>query len=282
MRLPFDLSRVSRAAAATFLASLAAGCVLPDQISSLERDIAEVRAELERVRDEQASVSHRIEKIQATAESSDPVRREEFAAVRADMDELRRTVTAMDDRIEQTGRRMDRLSLDIQTNRELARRPGTPLPPSPTDSGVTPPAEGAAAARGSDAVPNPEALYNTAYADFSKGNFELAIAGFQEYARRFPDGDLADNALYWIGECRFSQGSYSAAVDAFDDMLERYPRSDKSAAADLKKALAFLELNRIGQAIVQFEHVVATYPSSDEARVARDRLTALGSAPGRS
>ncbi len=268
--------RRSVLAFAVALSALAAGgCVLPDQIESLERDVADVRAELEKVRAEQAAAERRLAAIEAQAESSDPVRREEFAAVRADMEEVRRTVTALDDRIDQTDRRMDRLSLDLQTNRELAKRPASAPLPVPDASGT-----GVAPAAGT-AIPNPEALYNTAYADFSKGNYELAIAGFQEYARRFPDADLADNALYWIGECRFSQGSYRVAVDAFDAMLERYPASDKAAAADLKKALAYLEMNQVGQAIVQFEHVLARYPGSDEARVARDRLSALGSAPGR-
>jgi len=263
------------------LAALAsAGCVLPDQIQALERDVADVRAEMEKVRAGQAETERRLAEIQARTESGEPVRREEFAAVRADMEEVRRTVTALDDRVDQTDSRMDRLSLDVQTSRELAKRPapvplpggsGTPLP----GGAAVPPAAGTAA-------PNPEALYNTAYADFSKGNYELAVEGFQEYARRYPDADLADNALYWIGECRFSQGSYRAAVDALDGMLERYPASDKAAAADLKKALAFLEMNQVGQAIVQLEHVVSKYPSSDEARVARDRLAALGAAPGRS
>jgi tol-pal system protein YbgF len=251
-----------------------AGCVLPDQIRSLEQDVSAVRAELEKVRSEQAATERRLEEAESRAESVDPVRREEFAAVRADLEEVRRTVTALDDRIERADRRMDRLSLDVQTNREMARRPA-PVPAPLPDTNVPPHTPGTA-------VPNPEALYNTAYSDFSKGNYELAIAGFQEYAGRFPDSDLADNALYWIGECRFSQGSYRAAVDGFDAMLERYPSSDKAAAADLKKALAFLELNQVGQAIVQFEHVVSNYPSSDEARVARDRLAALGAAPGRS
>jgi tol-pal system protein YbgF len=253
-----------------------AGCVLPDQIRSLERDVADVRAELEKIRVEQAAAERRLAGIEARAASGDPVRREEFAAVRADMEEVRRTLTALDDRIDRTDRRMDRLSLDIQTNREMAKRPApVPVPvPEGSDAGV-PPAVGTA-------TPNPEALYNTAYADFSKGNYELAVAGFQEYARRFPDADLADNALYWIGECRFSQGSYRVAVDAFDAMLERYPASDKAAAADLKKALAFLEMNQVGQAIVQFEHVLSKYPGSDEARVARDRLASLGATPGRS
>ena len=126
------------------------------------------------------------------------------------------------------------------------------------------------------AVPNPEELYNAAYADYSKGNYVLAISGFEEYATRFPDSDLADNALYWVGECHFSQGEYDSAVDAFDNLLELHPRSDKAAAGNLKKALAFMELNQVGTAIVQLRYVVSNYPSTDEARIAEDKLVNLG------
>jgi tol-pal system protein YbgF len=132
------------------------------------------------------------------------------------------------------------------------------------------------AAAGGGAVPDAEALYNTAYADFSKGNYALAVSGFEEYHEKFPDSPLADNALYWIGECHFSQGNFPDAVSAFDRLLEQHADSDKAAAANLKKGLAFLEQNQIGQAIVQLRFVHSTYPGSDEAKIARDKLISLG------
>ncbi len=130
-----------------------------------------------------------------------------------------------------------------------------------------------------EAFPDPEELYNTAYADFSKGNYSLAISGFKEYQQRFPDSALADNAMYWIAECDFSQADYRAAVDALDDLLDEYPKSDKAPAANLKKALAFQELNQIGQAIIQYRYVVSAFPDTDESRLARDKLAGLGASP---
>ena len=122
----------------------------------------------------------------------------------------------------------------------------------------------------------PSALYTSAYADFSKGNYALAIQGFDEYAQKYADTELADNAMYWIGECHFSQGGYKSAIDAFDAMLEAYPQSDKAAAANLKKALAFVQQNQIGQGVEQLRYVTSTYPGTDEARIAADRLQSLG------
>ena len=40
-----------------------------------------------------------------------------------------------------------------------------------------------------------EALYNAASADFSKGNYALAVSGFQEYQERFADSALADSLV---------------------------------------------------------------------------------------
>jgi outer membrane protein assembly factor BamD (BamD/ComL family) len=42
------------------------------------------------------------------------------------------------------------------------------------------------------------------------------------------------------------------------------------------KGLALLEMNRTADAVIQFQHVVTAYPKSEEARVARERLRALG------
>ena len=41
---------------------------------------------------------------------------------------------------------------------------------------------------------SPQEVYNTAYADYLKGNFDLAIDGFKIYRENFPDSPLADNA----------------------------------------------------------------------------------------
>jgi tol-pal system protein YbgF len=250
--------------------------VLPDHVAQLKKDVADVQQELRQIQRSQTEAGAQLETVESRLQQSgEGVQRSEFADLRLQLEEVTRTVAALEERIEETNRRLDRISEETQEARELARRKlATPSPANPASApaGVgtgTEPAQ-------PDAVPSPEALYNAAYADFSKGNYALAISGFEEYVGRFPDSDLADNALYWVGECHFSQGSFDGAVEVFDRLLERYPKSDRAAAADLKKALAYLEQNQVGQAIVQLRYVTDTYPSTDEARIARDKLTSLG------
>ena len=241
---------------------------MPDQLAQFQKDVTDVQRSLETVSASQSDLAKKIATLESKAGSDDPVKRSEIADLNARLDTIVRQTTATADKVDQVNGRVDRLSQDVQAARDAARRATPPpLPPGGSDPGP---------AALVDSAPNPAALYSSAYADFSKGNYALAIQGFEEYAQRYPDTELADNAMYWIGECNFSQGSYKAAVDAFDGMLEKYPRSDKAAAANLKKALAFVQLNQIGQGIEQLRFVTSTYPGTDEARIASDRLQALG------
>lgn len=125
---------------------------------------------------------------------------------------------------------------------------------------------------------SPQDVYNTAYADYLKGNFDLAMDGFKIYRESFPDSPLADNALYWIGECLFSQRKFSEAVDAFNELIFNFPQGDKIAAAYLKKGLALAELGRTDEALVVFKLLTSKYPLEEEARIAQEKIKDL-SAP---
>jgi len=125
----------------------------------------------------------------------------------------------------------------------------------------------------------PEELYNTARADFLKGNYELAIEGFKQYIQVYPDSELADNTQYWIGECYYSQQKFSQAVQEFDKVINKYPTGDKVVSAHLKKAFAYFELNQIARGVIQLQQLIQEFPNSNEARIARERLESLGLEP---
>lgn len=268
---------------------------MPDQLGQIQKDVGDVRVELRRLQEAQAATQGALGRLEAQAAREDEVlSREELADLTLRIEEMSRQVAVDDERLNDVGRRLDDLAREVARNTELIRRglqsaprsgAGAVLPPPDPSAGVGGPPAGiqdgapvpiAPAPTPNDALPDPEALYNSAYADFSKGNFELAVSGFEEYHQLFPESPQADNALYWVGECHFSQGDFGEALRAYDRLLAAYSDSDRAAAANLKKALAFLEQNQVGQAIVQLRYVISSYPGSDEARIARDKLTSLG------
>jgi tol-pal system protein YbgF len=275
---------ITRASALIPILLGATACIMPDQLADYQKQVADVQRSLEAVRKSQSELSQQVAELKADSGTGETVKRSDIADMSTRLDQVVRQSTATSDRVDQIGARVDRLSQEVQSAKDAVRR-GTPAAVAggeapPVAPGGGPPASGASTAPGAaplaGSVPSPSALYASAYADFSKGNYALAIQGFEEYARTYPETELADNAMYWIGECYFSQGSYTSAVNAFDAMLEKYPGSDKAAAANLKKALAFVQQNQIGQGIEQLRFVTATYPGTDEARIASDRLSALG------
>lgn len=268
-------------AAATLVA---AGCVMPDQMAKIQKDIADAQQQIAAVSKSQDDLKKRVDAVDAKLGGGDVVKRSELADLKAQMDDVVRQTSAGTERLNDVAGRVDRLSQDVQVARDSARRAAAPAPAAggaaaPGDAPGGPPVPVPVPVPekpGGGSTPNPNALYTSAYADFSKGNYALAIQGFEEYATSFPQTELADNAMYWIGECWFSQGDSKSAIKAFDAMLGKYPSSDKAAAANLKKALAYLQLNQVGQGVEQLRYVVTTYPGSDESRIAKDRLAALG------
>lgn len=122
---------------------------------------------------------------------------------------------------------------------------------------------------------SPQEVYNTAYSDYLKGNFQLAIEGFSLYRQQFPESPLADNALYWIAECYFSQKKFREAIDQFNELILNYPHGDKVAAAYLKKGISLVELGKKDEALAVFKLLISKYPLEEETKIAQQKIKEL-------
>jgi tol-pal system protein YbgF len=129
---------------------------------------------------------------------------------------------------------------------------------------------------GSDSVPPPSELWQTAYRDFLQGNYDLALQELQTYVTRYPDAERADEAQYYIGEALLQQNKATEAIQAFDQVINRFPRSKMIPAAYLRKGDAFLKLNQRTEAIDQFRYLTQNFPEAPEAKTAQQKLASLG------
>jgi tol-pal system protein YbgF len=125
---------------------------------------------------------------------------------------------------------------------------------------------------GDASAPAPAELYSQAYADYARGNYDLAIQAFKEYLRLNPSDHLSDNAQYWIGECLFGQRQYSDAVAAWDELLRQFPGTDKIPDARYKKAIALEKLGRRPLAMLEYRYVADHFPNTDAGRKARQKI----------
>ena len=115
-------------------------------------------------------------------------------------------------------------------------------------------------------------IFSQAYADCSRGNYDVGIQGFKEFLRVYPNTERSDNAQYWIGECLYGKGAYAEANDAWDVLLKDYPSSDKLPDTRVKKGLALDKLRRGREALVQYRYVLEHYPNSEAAKIAKSKL----------
>ena len=245
------------------------GCV--SAFFAQPKNVEITRTEVDQVRRDQAEILARLEEITKRLENQ----AETTATLRADsnqgLEEIRQQIEILRAQLEDQGVQFERIQRRV-TGDWTPRSESTTPPPvaaNPPDSVRT----------GEDTSSPPEVsvndLYDTAYRDFSRGNYRLAITGFQELLRFHPDSDLADNAQYWTGECYYGLGELDEAILEYIKVRDLYPKGDKVAAATLKTGYAFLRKGDTAAARRYFETVVREFPKSDEAALAKDKLESL-------
>ena len=121
----------------------------------------------------------------------------------------------------------------------------------------------------------PSEAYRQAKSDYDKGNFELALTGFQYYLVHYPGTSQADAARYWIGECYYSLKEFDKAIDSFARVIKDHPKSDKVAGAKLKIGLSYLNERNSAKAKEYLRRVIKDHPGTTEAKIAKDRLAKI-------
>ena len=289
---------------------LLAGCASVADVTgtATQQDLVELRGEVaaaqqaaQRARSDAEGAATRAVDARLRTQGTESER--QLTALTRRLDGLTTSLTELVARVDELASRVDALGRQLRGAAPPgAPRTATPVTPGPSTSpGVgtppptttPPPATAApsvsAGTRPTTSALQPQDIYQAAYIDFSKGSYALAMAGFREFLRRFPDHPLAGNAQYWIGESHFSlaRGHANAgqadkaaqeleqAVQELRKVVANYPRGEKAPTALYKEALALIELKQPGLAQQRLEYLVANFPQAEETPMARERLAAI-------
>ncbi len=254
----------------------AAGCVSSSDFQQSQDQVAELQNELANVKRNTAG-KEEVQGVNTRIAEQTEMLLKSNATLVAKVDEMDERIQSTQGSIEQTSYRLDKLAQQLaqaqQEIQELRSRLGeSAAGGGAASSEVTVP--GAATPSG-----DASQMYQAAYRDYQRGNYDLAIDGFREFLAANPSSDLSDNAAYWVGESLFSQKKYREAIEQFEDVVTRYPTSDKVPGALLKKGYAYISIGQNAQGIVQLQYVVHEHPRSQEAALARQKLGQLGIEP---
>jgi tol-pal system protein YbgF len=238
------------------------------QIATLQGQVAEIQRASEESRAELRRLTELVAEQNALLKRNVADRREQDEIAAASLKDLRDQVAEVAEALDAIKAQAAQLLTPLPAADAAPETPGTaPDTPGGTPGSIPP---GAAPA---GPVPAPRELYSQAYADYARGNYDLAIQGFEEYTRNYPGTDFTDNAQYWIGECLYGKKMYAEAIEAWNTLFKDHPSSDKVPDARVKKGMALERLGRKSQALVEYRYVVDRYPNSPAARLARQRLT---------
>jgi tol-pal system protein YbgF len=232
------------------------------QIAALQGQLAEIQRGSEETRTELRRLTELIAEQNALLTKGVADRRQQDEAAAASFRDLSDRVAELAEALQ---------AIKAQLPAPLAAMPAADAAAGP--AGPAAPGTSVPAGAPGTPAPAPRELYSQAYADFARGNYDLAIQGFAEYMRSYPDTDFTDNAQYWIGECLYGKKMYAEAIEAWNSLFKDYPSSDKLPDGRVKKGMALERLGRKSQALVEYRYVVDRYPNSQAARIARERLT---------
>ncbi len=271
------------------------GCATTLEASTRPRSSADLQAQVFKLQKDTARI---LALLEQDDDRSSVDAQAACAEVAARLVEIERRMGAIEEQLLATQSRIDDAVTEVRTLRrtlpytfgraEQATGPGRPpVPagsPAPAETGqpaTGAPAEGAAPETGAGeaappALASPEDRFNAAYADFSRGNYDLALTEFEQALRADPNGPLAATCQYFIGETLMAMSRYADAVAAFDQLISAYPDSQRVIIARLKRGIALFESRRTVEAVQALQDLINEAPDSDEARIAEEYLRRKG------
>ena len=260
----------------------------------LMADIRMLQEQNQRLQQALMTLAETLKVVTSRLDEQAVASRKGFADQKLLVDNVAGDLRVLREKLDETNVRLTSLSQDVDGIRDLIPRAGTapttglepadpnataatptggaPLPPAGT--ALTPvPSGGAATGL------TPRRLYETAYSDYTAGQWSLAVQGFETYLKTYPKSDLADDAQYYIGESYTGDSKFREAAAAYDRVIHDYPQSDILPEAYYKSGITYERLGQPDKAREAYEFAVKSFPDTDAGRLAKQRLDGLNRRP---
>jgi len=262
---------------------------VPTLASAANKEHAQLLAEIRMIQEQQAQLQQLIGGLSETLKAMNTrldgdadVARKSFADEKLLVSGVADTVRILREKADDTNVRLSTMTQEMQALRQtvasmpapsaaaVPNAPADPVTGDPAPAGAAPAATGAPGANIS-----PTRMYDQSYADYSAGQYELAVDGFQAFIRTFPTSPRAAEAQLYTGYSLYNAGKNAEAVAALNKVISDYPQSNSVSSAYYKLGLTYEALKQPDNARKAFETVVQKYPSSYDAVLAQQALERL-------
>jgi tol-pal system protein YbgF len=221
-----------------------------------------------------ATLADSVKQVATKLDDQSALSRKAFADQKVLVDNVADGVRILREKVDETNVRISSLTQEM----EALRLSIPAFPPA----GTTPPVEGTPA-EGMPTAPSsptslgatPQQIFQEAFADYTAGQWDLAISGFQHYLKSFPKLPDADDAQQYIGESHYAAGRFQEAVKAYNDVIVNHPTTNSVPQAMYKLGLTYERMGETDRARQILEALRKKYPESDAATFAKQTLDRL-------
>ncbi|PYR55076.1 MAG: hypothetical protein DMF91_25185 [Acidobacteria bacterium] len=223
------------------------------------------------------TLNESIRAVNTRLEEQSGAMRKAFADQKLLIDNLTSDLRVVREKVDDNNVRIGSLREELeavrQTVQQVASRPTATPPQEGAGAGTTEPGAAPPAAPPLAPGTSPTQLWDMAWGDYTLGQYDLAIQGFESYLRYFPKSDRAADAQVKIGQSHYMAGNKAKALEAFDKAIRDYPGNRALAEAYVRKGVVLVDLRQPDRAREAFEYVIRTYPpDSAEAIQAKQQL----------
>jgi len=172
---------------------------------------------------------------------------------------------------------IQKLTSLVNTLVSLLQPPSAGL--SPDVAGAPSPAQPGAAGPLAPVTIGPSAgrIYAQAFNDYQAGRYDVAIEGFREVIRTYPDAPDAAEAQFEIGQSLYQQGKFRDAIQEYERLLTTYAKTfPRLSEAHFMQGMCYSALGQKAQAQRKYETVIKQFPNTTEALMAGQKLDAMG------
>ncbi|NEX12177.1 MAG: tol-pal system protein YbgF [Prosthecochloris sp.] len=240
-----------------------AGCASKTDLYMVQDDVRQLKQQTNQSGGESAEVYAEVQKL-----------RDEIASLQGTIEEMRYNAAARENAARQAILPSD--ASGIETLPFPIDGPSSSPETAPTvDPSVT--MADSATVRGGDAPVtagsrDDRALFDAGMNAFNGYDYAEARKEFSALLSAYPQSALADDAQYYTAETYYNEKWYEKAILEYQLVIEKYPEGDKRPAAYFKQGLSFENIGDATNAGVRYKELIQLYPDSNEAGIVGPKL----------
>jgi tol-pal system protein YbgF len=231
-----------------------------------KQDVMRIDESVRQLRNDQMLLKRQLDAIDSLIVNGS----EQDTRLRAD---IRSSLDELNNQLSQMQNQMNDLQQVVYTLSQRVSETPTAQQPIVTEQPSDSTAEADTTAPATSSV-DCRRLWDNAFKDMYRVQYDVAISGFMDYLKYCPNTDLADNSQFWIAESYYELKQYEQAGVEYNKLLNGYPDSEKKASAIYKLGRTHEKLADTAKAIEYFLILQNEFPGSVEHNQVKDKIEA--------